>query len=177
MGTSKATIELAGRPLVQYPLAALARAGLPAVVVAKADSALPPIEAPVWLEPEEPRHPLAGILAALERANGPVVVVGCDMPFVAPELLAYLATLAVPVALPAAGGRLHPLLARYEPSLAESLEAALGERSSLHAAVTSLDPVLIDEGELERFGEPERLLFNVNTPADLRRAEALLARG
>ena len=35
-----------------------------------------------WDEPDEPRHPLAGIIHALERAGGPVLVCAADMPFV-----------------------------------------------------------------------------------------------
>jgi GTP:adenosylcobinamide-phosphate guanylyltransferase len=41
--------------------------------------------------------------------------------------------------------------------------------------VAELDPVRIGEEELQRFGDPEKLLFNVNTPDDLRRAEEMLA--
>jgi GTP:adenosylcobinamide-phosphate guanylyltransferase len=35
----------------------------------------------------------------------------------------------------------------------------------------------VGEHELRRFGDPERLLANVNTPDDLARAERLLAAG
>jgi molybdopterin-guanine dinucleotide biosynthesis protein A len=48
-------------------------AGLDAVAVAKAGTALPALDAPVWLEPDEPVHPLLGIVTALERAERPVV--------------------------------------------------------------------------------------------------------
>jgi GTP:adenosylcobinamide-phosphate guanylyltransferase len=40
--------------------------------------------------------------------------------------------------------------------------------------VASLDPYVLEEEELAAFGDPERLLFNVNTPADLARAEELV---
>ena len=40
--------------------------------------------------------------------------------------------------------------------------------------VESLRPHLLDEQELSRFGDPHRLLFNVNDPKDLREAEALI---
>jgi hypothetical protein len=43
-------------------------------------------------------------------------------------------------------------------------------------AVASLSPRLVSGEELSRFGEPERLLFNVNTPGDLNQAERMLIR-
>ena len=74
-----------------------------------------------------------------------------------------------------AGGRYHPLLARYRPSLAPALASALEQRRPLQQVVAALGPAVIDEQGLARFGDPERLLFNVNTPADLERARELLS--
>ena len=78
IGGDKATVELEGRPLLHYPLSVL-RAVLDEVaVVAKQSTVLPglDVEIAIWLEPEEPRHPLAGIVHALRCARGrPVVVV------------------------------------------------------------------------------------------------------
>jgi molybdopterin-guanine dinucleotide biosynthesis protein A len=178
MGAAKATTELAGRPLVGYPLAALAEAGLETVVVAKRDTPLPELDVPVWHEPDEPVHPLAGIVAALERAQGrTLVVVACDMPFLTGSLLSHLAALDVPLAMAAAGGRLHPLLGRYAPALEEALVSCLAAGGAIHELITRLEPLLIDEAALREFGDPERLLLNVNTPADLARASALLEGG
>ena len=88
MGGHKALADFHGEPLIARPLRAAADAGLDAVVVAKAATALPALDVPVWLEPDEPVHPLLGIVTALERAERPVVAVGCDMPFVSADLLA-----------------------------------------------------------------------------------------
>lgn len=175
MGNPKAALPLAGRALIEYPLAAMRAASLDAVVIAKPDSRLPELDVPVWEEAAEPTHPLAGIVAALERAARPVVVCACDMPFVAPELLAHLAALDVPLAVPRLGGGwLHPLLARYEPSLLDALRDALDARRSMHATIEGLGPLVLSESNLSEFGDPQRLLFNVNTPDDLERAEQML---
>ena len=53
-----------------WPLEAARAAGLEAVVVAKAGTPLPALDVPVWIEPDEPSHPLAGLVHALERAAG-----------------------------------------------------------------------------------------------------------
>ncbi|MFL5897901.1 MAG: molybdenum cofactor guanylyltransferase [Solirubrobacterales bacterium] len=197
LGGGKASVELGGRALISYPLAAIEAAGLEAVVCAKPGQELPPLlgssvgpgsteepsnEVPVLEEPARPRHPLCGVVAALrvgEGAEGPraptaVVAIACDMPFVSPDLVAHLAAAEDPLVVPSVGGRLHPLLGRYEPCLLPRLETALEREEPLTRTVESLDPRLLTEDDLSRFGDPRRLLFNVNDPDDVRQAEALL---
>jgi len=141
MGGAKPLAELAGRPLVEHVLAAAAAARLRTVVVAKPRTPLPR-GVTVWHEPEEPVHPLTGIVTALERAGGPVVVAACDMPFVPPDLLARLA--AGPVGAVVVHGRLQPLPARYEPGWLPRLRAALAAEASLTATLEALAPA-VDE--------------------------------
>jgi len=51
------------------------------VVVAKRSTPLPELDVPVWIEPDEPRHPRAGIVHALERARGrSVLACAADLP-------------------------------------------------------------------------------------------------
>jgi molybdopterin-guanine dinucleotide biosynthesis protein A len=180
-------VELNGRPLYSYPLAAIEAAGLDVVVCTKQGEAPPsrgsivvsePTKEPrdlvaVLEEPAEPRHPLCGIVAAL-RMGRPVVAVACDLPFVAPGLIELLAEAREPLVVPTLDGRPQALLARYEPSRLPRLEAALEREEPLTRTVESLGPRLLGEDELGRFGDPRRLLFNVNEPDDLREAEALL---
>lgn len=177
LGGAKATVELAGRPLLSYPLAAFAAAGIEPLVVAKAETELPSLECPVLCEPEAPRHPLTGIVAALREAGErPLVVIACDMPLAAPALLAELAAAPEPLVVPAPGGRAQPLQARYSAALLPALEAALERREPLRRTVEALSPRLLDDGELARFGDPERLFLNVNDALDLRRAAGILSR-
>lgn len=178
IGGGKAVVELHGRPLLRYPVDALQAAVGEVAVVAKAGSELPPLPAGVdrWTEPDEPRHPLAGIVYALERARGrAVVVVAGDLPFADADLLRRLARAdagGAKAVVPRAGGRLEPLLARYEPSARAPLAAALrapGPLGSLRAAVAALAP-------RELAVDDERPFFNVNLPEDLLTAAALIDR-
>jgi molybdenum cofactor guanylyltransferase len=172
IGGDKALAELGGRPLISFPLAAAHAAGAEVLIVAKPDTSLPDAAARVLREPAEPVHPLCGIVSALRDADDrSLTVVAADMPFVTGELLAWLAALPDPLAVPSHGGRLHPLLARYDPSLLPTLEQALEAEAPLRETVASLSPREITERELRPFGDPERLLFNVNTPEDLEEAE------
>src|SRR4051794_11932304 len=87
LGGAKATAELGGGARIAHVLRAA-----PAVeplVVAKRDTPLPPLDVPVWIEPDEPYHPLTGLVTALE--HGPCVAVACDQPWLTGELLGELA--------------------------------------------------------------------------------------
>lgn len=166
---------LGGRPLIAYPLEAALATGLEVAVIAKRCSVLPPLDCELVLEPDLPRHPLCGIVAALKRGGGrPVVVLACDMPFLTASLLQWLAGQRGP-AVAQVDGFLQPLLARYVPANLPALERALGERASLRATVARIDPVRVDEHALVRFGDPRRLCFNVNDTRDLQLARRWLA--
>lgn len=175
MGGAKATAVLAGRPLIAWPLAALAAAGLDAIVLAKPDTALPSLSVPVWREPAAPAHPLLGLVTALERAGGPIVAVGCDMPFLAPGLLAELARHPARVVAPAVAGRPAPFPARYDPLVLPALREGLAREAPVRATLAGLDPVLLDEAALRAWGDPARLVASVNDAAELAAAEAVLA--
>jgi molybdenum cofactor guanylyltransferase len=131
------------------------------------------LEVEVVAEPEEPTHPLTGIVAALRHAGAPVVVLGCDFPFAPPSLLRVLAEAPEPLVVPAPGDEPQPLMARWSPELLPRLEEALAREEPLRRTVAALAPRLLDDAELARFGDPARVFFNVNTPADLRAAAAL----
>jgi molybdopterin-guanine dinucleotide biosynthesis protein A len=175
LGGAKPTAELAGRPLISYPLAALAEAGLEAVVVAKPDTDLPPLDVDVLAEAAEPVHPLTGIVAALRQTGRPIVVIGCDFPFVPAALLRALADAPEPLVIPAPGGEAQPLVARWMPALLPALENALDREEPLRRTVAVLSPRLLDNADLAPFGDPARVFFNVNTPADLHRAEGAVS--
>ncbi len=173
LGGAKATTPLAGRPLIAYPLDALRAVLGDVAVVAKAGSPLPELPAGVarWTEPDAPRHPLAGIVAALGRAGTRfVVVLACDLPFVSADLVRALAE-AEPrgrmALLARAGGRPQPLCARYERVPVLAALAGFDPAARATDAVLALGPAWLD-------ADPA-LLRNVNTPAELAAAEAELA--
>jgi len=173
MGRPKAGLELAGRPLIGYPIAAAREAGLEPFVVAKPDSELPALDCEVLAEPVEPIHPLTGIVAALEHAGAPLVVIACDLPLLPAALLAELAGREGELVVPA-GPRPQPLAARWEPALLGRLRAGLAIDQPLTGLAAELGADAIAVTELRRFGDPGEMFANVNEPGDLARIEALL---
>lgn len=167
MGAPKAAALLGGRPLLAHAIDAARAAGLRPVVLAKADSPLPPLDVERWPEPDEPRHPLIGIAAALHRAAGPIVVLPVDLPCVPPGLLRALAERPEPLVVVEAAGRLHPLLGRFDPIHAVALQAAAEAGDPVVRTVLGLGAARIGEEAVGRFGDPATLLANVNRPEDL----------
>lgn len=181
LGGAKAKVMLGGRALISYPVAAIEAAGLEAVVVAKSGTELPALGVVRLDEPDQPRHPLCGIVAALAHAERQgktaVVVIACDMPLVTPELVGGLARAEEPLVVPLAGGHPQPLAARYGTTLLPVLRKALRDGPGpLTGIVNSLNPRLLQPDELARFGDAERMFLNINTAAELKSAERLLAR-
>jgi molybdopterin-guanine dinucleotide biosynthesis protein A len=167
---SKPAAMLAGRPLASYPVEALGELCDRVVVICKRGTELPALAgAERWNEPDEPRHPLAGIVHALEHAEGePVLVCAADMPFVTADACRSL--LAAPhkalAVVAAADGVLQPTFGVYAPQALETLRAAPPD-ARLTDTVEQLDPT--------RVAFPMRLVRSVNTPEELEEAERLLA--
>jgi molybdenum cofactor guanylyltransferase len=179
LGASKPTAPLGGRPLISYPLAAAREAGLRTIVVAKQHTPLPALEEPVVREPDEPLHPLCGALAALRHARqtigcAAVLLLACDMPFLTGELLAWLAALDG-AAMARCGGRPQPLLGRYPVQRIGAVASGMATGRSLASTLAAGETRIVEEAELARFGEPARLVFNVNDARDLAVAEEMLA--
>jgi molybdopterin-guanine dinucleotide biosynthesis protein A len=168
-GASKPAALLAGRPLIAYPVEALSAVCSRVAVVCKRTTSLPAlVGVERWEEPDEPRHPVAGIVHALTCAGVPVLVCAADMPFVTADacrtlLEARAKGLAV---LAASDGVLQPVFGVYAPQALDALRAA-PPNARLTDTVEELRPA--------RVAFPARLVRSVNTPEELAEAERLLA--
>ncbi|HEY8865475.1 MAG TPA: molybdenum cofactor guanylyltransferase [Solirubrobacteraceae bacterium] len=171
LGGAKATVSVAGRPLIEWPLDALRAALGEVVVVCKRDSELPSLAGvEVVREPDQPTHPLAGIRTALAHAGDrPVLVCAVDLALLTAPTVRALAEAdagGAPAVIARAAGRVQPLLGRYEPAALHGLRSAPPD-AALTAAVLALDPAVVDV--------EAGALLNVNTPADLVAAERAIA--
>lgn len=120
---------------------------------------------------------LGGIHAALVHAQTAVIVVAWDMPFVPEGLLAELRARgedADVVAPESSGSRrgLEPLCAFYSPACIAPIERALdADDRRVIGFFDQVRVVRLPAEEVRRFGDPERLFMNVNTPDELALAE------
>lgn len=125
-------------------------------------------------EPVRGKGPLGGILSGLMLSGVEEnFVLACDMPFIRREAIRYVMD-SLPgfeVAVPRAPDGLEPLHAAYRSSCRRAIEEQLAAGS---LKVTGFyDRVKLKEipwEELERFDSTGRMLLNINSPEDMKRA-------
>jgi len=122
--------------------------------------------------------PLGGIHAALTAAAGgtpiqargnAVFVLACDMPYVPSALVTYLLDLAqnADAVIPLTEAGYHPLCAVYSLACLDPVGRRLAEgRLQVVGILDDVKARLVTVAEVDRFGDPHRLLMNVNTPVD-----------
>ncbi len=201
LGTPKALIDLAGAPLVRHVLHAVAPSCDEIVLVAAPPDAQPE-ELRVGLAREVERlerdgvrirvvhdtrphlGPVSGMATGLATARGDFAwVTACDVPFLAPALVAALLERAgrdrdADVVVPRWRGYLEPLLAVYRThAMAGHFAQQLADRVLKPTArFDRLTLTVVEESELRRLDPLGRSFVNVNAPEDLATARALAAR-
>jgi molybdopterin-guanine dinucleotide biosynthesis protein A len=137
------------------------------VIVAKQSTTLPPVTTRLLLEPDEPTHPLLGIITALEEFPA-VIAIPCDMPFVSPSQLTALARTDADIATLSPT---HPFPALYRCATLRQLREALEANRSMRS--TQAQSRLAPEAASSTDSATQ---LTVNTPADLADAQRLLSR-
>jgi molybdopterin-guanine dinucleotide biosynthesis protein A len=131
-------------------------------------------------DPRPGLGPLGGLDAALGAArDDTVLVVACDMPFVTAAFLAFMASLIeaegdLDAVVPRTSRGAHPLAAAYRRTCRPRVRTLLatGERA-MRGLLADLRVRDVAPDEVARFGNPELLLANVNTPTDLDHVQSL----
>lgn len=175
MGRDKLSIEVGGQPLIQRVHAALIGVCQEVILVGRDAIRLEGVRRARGERPGG-QGPLAGIEAGLAAASYPLAFVAAgDMPFLKESMVEFLLdrletgdALAV---VPRYRSRAHPLCAAYSRALLPRARTALdgGTRSMLEF-LEGIDETAYVGEELRRFGDPDILLMNVNSPEDLERA-------
>lgn len=175
-GADKALVMLAGQSLIARAVARLEPQVERLAVSANGDPArLTGLGLPI-LPDLDPQGPLSGVLAALTWAGAQgadaVVSVPVDCPFFPGDLVPrlHLAAEMTGISLARSGGNLHPTCALWPVSLAGALSEFLG--SGVNARVRDFAEA---HGAAVADFPDDGAFANLNTPADLSRAEALIA--
>ena len=182
-GAAKPLLPLGGRPILTHLLDRLRpQAGPVALNVNGPAGAYAGHGLPILPDPVEGRPgPLAGVLAAMDWAAGlgapAVVTVAGDTPFLPADLVARLTRAAGPSGLAVAASgqgaaiRDHPVIGLWPVALRDDLALTLarGERRVRDVTLRH------GAGQAVWDCDPFDPFMNVNTPADLACAEALLA--
>lgn len=173
-GRIKPLVEVGGRTIVARQLDALATLGVRPALVAADATPFAALGLDV-LADEVAAGALGALYTALHRARtSHVLVLAGDMPFVSAPFLAWLTTLAGEhdAVVPVTQGHWQPLCAVYHRRVAPGLRAAIDDgRWRVTDALAGLDVRQVTDTELTRFDPDGRLLLNVNTLDDYRRAD------
>lgn len=180
MGVDKTMLAVLGVPLLRRALTLLDPLTDEVVVVTHDRNET--VEGVRYVADElRDRGPMAGLLTGLRAMTGAKgVVIPVDLPLLPPALLTHLVETSAgwDVTIPRWREGLEPLVGVYTAACAPALAASLEQgRDALWEFVhhTDLQVRFLEEPEVRRFGDPALLFFNVNTPEDVGRAEALLA--
>ena len=126
------------------------------------------------------KGPLGGIYTGLLTSKSSHnLVVASDMPFLNQELLQYMIQVSTDfdLTVPRVGDLAEPLQAIYTKNCLEPMESLLSQGElSVRRLFSMVRTRYVEAEEIERF-DPEHLgFFNINTRADLQKAEEI-ARG
>jgi molybdopterin-guanine dinucleotide biosynthesis protein A len=171
-GRDKRALLVAGETVLDRQLAAIRQVADRIVVVGGAGVGATDLEA----LPDERAGlgPLGGIATALAHARTDrLLIVACDMPFLTPAFLAFLAGEArhADVTVPRDDRGPHPLCASWATAAAPAVHELLDRGVRRVGAALEVLRVHFVEGEtLAAFDLDGWLLHNINTPEDYRRA-------
>ena len=180
-GVAKPFLKVGGRAIAERQLDLFRGAGLARVFVVANDPApWAPLGIAVVPDLVGGMGPLGGVHAALTAAADcdAVICLAGDLPFVAPALLAALRDRApgADAVAPRSARGIEPLCARYARALLPIVDARVraGELA-IHELLEQGGVDWIAAGELAALDPDGRSFFNVNTPEDLARADAMAA--
>jgi molybdenum cofactor guanylyltransferase len=184
MGKPKAALPFGDSTLLGRTVETLLSCTHPVVVVARdarqIEEELPPVplETDIIHDAEEHRGqgPLAGLLAGLEHVAGrcaAVFLTGCDVPFLTPAAVEWLAERldGHDLVIPEVSGVLQPLCAIYSTSLAPAVRKLLAtEDRSLHGLANTAKARILPEAEVKAFDPSLCFLRGVNSPEEYQAA-------
>lgn len=177
MGRPKAGLQIGGTTLLGHAVDTLLLCTYPVLVVGRSDhDELPPLalESELIFDSAPDQGPLSGLVDGLRwhaarKECDVVLVVGCDMPFLDPEVIGWLASQLGDndLLIPQIGGALQPLGALYRLSVLPAAEKLLraGERGP-KALATQVKTRILTEAELAKQDPKLRFLRSVDTPEE-----------
>lgn len=167
MGTDKAFLEFAGKPIIEHILDALGKACSGVIIVTNSPERYASFDALVISDTLDQRGPLTGIYSGLFRSDEDYnFVTACDMPYLNAGLVAYMGEQAkgFEITLPRINELIEPLHAVYHRGLLPRIESRLHEdRRDIRGLFEDASIRYITEEEIGRFDPEKRSFRNLNT--------------
>ncbi len=175
MGTDKAFLKVAGVPLIEHVLRSLQSVFHNLIIVTNAPEHYTGYQVNVVTDAFDIRGPLTGIYSGLIRSSTEYnFIVACDMPYLNPALISYMAGLAEghDIVIPSLNGLLEPLHAIYRKRLIPLIEEQIKhDRRRIRELFGHVQMRYVTEQEIDRFDPGRKSFKNLNTPKDYEDAE------
>lgn len=182
MGRPKALIPFPDIALIEVLAQRFSPVTDDLIVISNLTTQLDFLKIPVFPDLVQDAGPLAGLYTGLFYARYEMVaMIACDLPFADQALIsaqqALMTSRRCDVVIPVVDGQAESLHALYRrntclPVVKAALEAGLRRLVDWHDAVQVYE---MNDSEIKQSGADRRAFFNINTPADLEQALALLA--
>lgn len=177
MGLDKPFVRLGGETLLERAVARLGQVFSDVIVAADREDRFRDFPFRCVVDRLPGLGPIGGIDAALRAASGRAIfVVACDMPFLNPEVIRWMAGLSdrYDLVIPAFSDGLHPLHALYTAGSLSAIEAQIekGDRA-LHSLVGYVRSRFISEEAFRRRDPSLLSVVNINRPEDFERASRI----
>jgi molybdopterin-guanine dinucleotide biosynthesis protein A len=183
MGQDKRFLSLEGRTLFERSLSVLEQVvGEILVVVARPAPELGSLRHRVVTDAIPNSGSLGGLYTGLLEATAPrIFAAACDMPFLSPEAIVYLAQKdpVADIVMPQLENGLQPLHAIYDKRCLPIIEGMIRRQSlTIHDLVGQPDLriTLVTEAELQPIDPLLQSFVNINTPEELKRARSSTGR-
>jgi len=174
MGTNKSLLDFEGEPLIQRVATRLCSWFRQVVVVTNTPEVFGFLGLPMFGDRVPGLGPLGGLEAGLHASQYEhAFFCATDMPFVDEAFVRYLVDLGAgyDIVVPQIDGEYEPMHAVYARQCLPLVRAQLdARRLRLLSIFDGARVRRVGADEVQVFGDPERLFFNCNTPADLERA-------
>jgi molybdopterin-guanine dinucleotide biosynthesis protein A len=177
MGRDKAFLKLDGLPLIEHVLETLRGIFSKTIIVTNTPSAYASYDTVVITDAVDKRGPLTGIYTGLLHSTDEYnFIVACDMPFLNPGLIMYMAGLVQgqDIVIPKVSDRVEPLHAIYSKGLLPLIEMRLRQDArQLQGILGEARVLYVTETEVVRYDPEIRSFANLNTPEEYKEAACL----
>jgi molybdopterin-guanine dinucleotide biosynthesis protein A len=182
LGRNKALETINHQTLIQRTVSSLLFLGAEVIVVTGPHNTELGVEdlgrVRVVLDAWPGRGPLVGIYTGLLNSRSDSnLAVACDMPFLNPRLLRYMAEVSTgyDAVVPRLGTEIEPLHAMYSNKCLVEVKRLLDEgKFSVSELLSRVKVRYVEAEEIDRFDPQHLSFFNINTEDDLKRARDII---
>ena len=179
MGRDKAFVELAGAPMIQWVISAVAQCSARALIISNEPGKYSQFGLPVYPDVIPGMGPLSGLFTAFTVTGADrVMIAPCDSPFMSPDVIKFILNYpdgGADAVIPFVDGREQGMLAVYSRGAVDRFEERIASASMMFDEFRlSLNRIFISENELRAVEPDLRTFLNVNTPSDFQSTATLL---